>query len=491
MMMAVSHIAYFGVIILLGAALTPELLSTAPQAVWVLGVLGTWRYSWAGINFARAVYYRSYYFPRFRKRLHKQFKASGAKPHAFVLVTSYLIPVATTITVYRALFAAAERAPHGATIVSSVVDGSDERLIQALFTQSGAASRGVKLIIDRIPATGKRDALARSLRILARYHPSDQDVMLIADGDTCVPLDIFDQIMPVFSDPKVGALTTDEAVAIPEQSLFRDWFELRFDQRQVMMCSMGLSKKVLTLTGRMSAFRATLATNPGFIDMVEADYIDHPRLGRVEFLTGDDKSTWFWLLKNGYQMIYLPDVQSLSAETQPKPTFLGSAQALSIRWFGNMLRTNGRALALSPRTTGLFPWLSILDQRLSIWTTLSGPTLALSAAVIYDIALLPAYLAWVMLTRYIFSTCIIGFRGRIGFPITYPFLLYFSQIYGAAIKSYVFFRLDRQKWTRQASGGAGAQLGMRQRAIALSSRYMNVVTLGWLFIGLMHLAGIY
>ena len=47
--------------------------------------------------------------------------------------------------------------------------------------------------------------------------------------------------------------------------LFRDWFALRFTQRQMMMSSMGLGGRVLTLTGRMSVFRADLATDPGFI----------------------------------------------------------------------------------------------------------------------------------------------------------------------------------------------------------------------------------
>ncbi|RVT82570.1 glycosyltransferase [Rhodobacteraceae bacterium CCMM004] len=489
-MRLLAHICYLSAIVILGSAISPELLGTATAAVLAIGFLGTWRYSWAATNYVRALWFRLVAFPRYRAAAQKRFDAAAIQSHAYILVTSYMIDTETTIAVYRSVFAAAARARDGATVVVSVVDGADARLIDRLFHASPAAQAGVKLIVDRIPGTGKRDALARSLKIIARHHPTQNDVLLIADGDTCVPLDVIDRIQPIFTDPKVGALTTDEAVAIPTQSLFRDWFELRFDQRQVMMCSMGLSKRVLTLTGRMSAFRASLATEPSFIELVQADYIDHLRLGRVNFLTGDDKSTWFWLLKHGYQMIYLPDVRSLSAETQPKPTFFASAQALTVRWFGNMLRTNGRALMLSPRRIGLFTWWSILDQRVSIWTTVSGPTLAILAGLIYDIALLAAYAAWVMLTRYIFVTLITAFRGRVGFPITYPFLLYFSQLYGAMVKSYVLFRLNKQKWTRQGGDTAGVRLSLRQRAVALSSVYMNALTLGWLFIGLLLLTGV-
>lgn len=487
-MQLIGHIAYLSAIVILSSAVSKELLGQATVAVLVIGFLGSWRYSWAAINFTRAMLFQTIVHPRRKRAAQARFDAAGNPAHAFFLVTSYMIGTDTTIAVYRSIFQAAAAARDGATIVVSIVDGADERLIRQIYDVSPARPAGVRLILDRIPGTGKRDALARSFRLIARLQPTPHDVLVVADGDTCVPEDIVAQIAPVFTDPKVGALTTDEAVSIPEDSLFRDWFKLRFDQRQVMMCSMGLSKRVLTLTGRMSAFRACLATNPGFIELVQADYINHLRLGRVNFLTGDDKSTWFWLLKNGYQMIYLPDVQSISAETQPKPTFYDSANALMVRWFGNMLRTNGRALGLAPRQIGGFTWWSILDQRVSIWTTISGPILALMAALTYDIALLAVYVAWIMFTRYIFVTLITAFRGRIGFPITYPFLLYFSQLYGALVKSFVLFRLDKQKWTRQAATGGGARLTVGQRMIAASSVYMNVLTFGWLLLALFHFA---
>ncbi|MOA24606.1 hypothetical protein D3C78_1452930 [compost metagenome] len=31
----------------------------------------------------------------------------------------------------------------------------------------------------------------------------------------------------------------------------------------------------------------------------------------------------------------------------------------------------------------------------------------------------------------------------------YPLILYYNQVLGAMVKVYVFFRLDRQSWTRQ------------------------------------------
>ena len=490
-MTLLGHIAYLAVIAILSTAVSADMLGQAGGAVLVVGLLGLWRYSWAGVNFARALWFLRVAHPRRRRAAQARFDAMPVRAHGFFLVTSYKIEPEVTIPVYRSVFRAAARARDGATVVASVVDGADERLIRTLFETSEAEKAGVRLHLDRIPGTGKRDALARSLSLIAREQPSRHDVLVVVDGDSRVPEDIVARCAPVFTDPKVGALTTDEAVDIPEPGLFRDWFRFRFDQRQVMMCSMGLSRRVLTLTGRMSAFRAELATQRSFIEMVQADYIDHPRLGRVNFLTGDDKSTWFWLMKHGYEMHYLPDVRSCSAETQPKPGFFESANALMIRWFGNMLRTNGRALRLPPARIGAFTWWSVLDQRVSIWTTLAGPILALTAALVFDLAVLPAYVAWVMLTRYAFVTLITAFRGRIGFPITYPFLLYFGQLYGALVKSYVLFRLDRQKWTRQSAGGAAMRLTSGERLTAASSIHMHALTLGWLTLGLWWFAGLF
>lgn len=482
-----GHLIYLAVLALLVLAIPPGALGHVSDGLVVVGVVGAWRYGWALVNYLRAVLYLRVAYPRLKARAFAAHAALPVQGHAYFLITSYKIDSDTTRRVYQALFRAAAAARGGATIVASVVDTSDLRLIRRIHALMDVPMDGVNLVIDQIPGTGKRDALARSLRLIGRQAPSRRDILLLVDGDSCVPEDIVAASAPFFTDPEVGALTTDEAVEI-KPSLFADWFALRFTQRQMMMSSMGLSGRVLTLTGRMSVFRADLATQPEFIRLVQHDHIDHWRLGRVDFLTGDDKSTWFWLLQRGYRMLYLPDVTSLSMETQPKPGFADSAVTLMIRWFGNMLRTNSRALALGPRQIGLFTWWSILDQKVGIWTTLAGPISVLLAAVFVEPLVIPAYVAWVMATRYVFCWVLASVRGR-GFPITYPVLLYFGQIVGAAVKSYVLFRLDRQRWTRQSAGSsARPALGLRLRG--LGSTYVHALALGWLTFGVMLLSGL-
>jgi len=490
MVFLLSHGAYLAIIVTLVMMIPKSLADThahAASVLFVLGFLGTWRYSWAVINFTRAAIYVRIVHPRRKARALARFAQAGIPAHAWFLVTTYMVDTPSTIACYRALFAAAAAAKDGATIVASVVDGADERLIRGMFDTCAQDLSRTTLILDRIKSSGKRDALSRALRIIARMAPTRHDIVIFVDGDTCVPPDVVAQSAPMFTNPNLGALTTDEGVIIEKKNLFRDWFILRFNQRQVMMCSMGLANHVLTLTGRMSVFRGDLAVNPAFIAGIGDDFLDHWRLGRIAFLTGDDKSTWYWLLRNGYEMAYLPDVRAWSMETQPRPGFFDSSRVLMVRWFGNMMRTNGRALKLSPRLIGGFTWWSILDQRISMWTTLVGPISVLLAAMFQTASIIPIYIAWVMLTRYAFCAVISLFRGT-WFPVSHPLILYFGQIVGAAVKTFVLFRLDRQKWTRQGAGGGGASRAAR--AMAMESTLHHALALVWLTIGVIALAQI-
>ena len=51
-------------------------------------------------------------------------------------------------------------------------------------------------------------------------------------------------------------------------------------------------------------------------------------------------------------MLYLPDVRVVTIEHPPARWLLPAATQLMLRWFGNMLRTSSRAIALGPRRVG-------------------------------------------------------------------------------------------------------------------------------------------
>jgi len=416
------------------------------QFLLVLGAIATWRYLWGLTHLVRSLIYRYVVFPRWRRKANA-LGQDGMPPHVYVLITSFRIAKETTRQVYSAAIRELIDCRVPGTLVASLVDQEDADFIEELFREMNPPSY-VDLQVFCIKGTGKRDALAAGFKAIQYNNPPPGSMAAVVDGDTIMDPGSIRLAAPLFKlHPKAAALTTDEFCIVEGSRLMRDWHSLRFAQRQILMCSVGLSKRVLTLTGRLSIFRAEILADQGFIDQVHHDYLDHWRLGRFKFLTGDDKSSWFWILKNGYEMLYVPDVRITTIEHPPSDNFFVATTVLMRRWFGNMLRTNGRALALGPKPMGLFTWWCILDQRLSMWTALSGPTFALIAAFAKSPIFLLIYALWVGFTRFLLSLTLLTSRSRIS-P-TYPFLLWYTQVYGSLIKTHVLFRLDKQKWTRQ------------------------------------------
>lgn len=431
----------------------------APEFLLIVGAVGIWRYGWGAVHLVRSQIYARIVFPRWRRRadrLAARFAEDPASrpgeepaslPHVFLLVTSFRIPTETTVAVYRAAIREAERWPGPVTIVASLVEPADERLIKLLFRRMRPPER-VRLVLLRLPARGKREALATGLRAVARRMPRADDIVVVMDGDALLTPQVLQRCVPLFDlFPRVGGLTTDEDSIVADSVLFRQWHALRFAQRHLLMCSLGLSRRLLVMTGRMSMFRAGIATRPDFVRIVERDSIRHWRLGRVRFLTGDDKSTWFWLLEHGWDMLYVPDVRVTTIEQPPTRGFVAGSTQLMLRRFGNMLRGSGRALELGPRRVGPFLWWCLVDQRLSMWTPLVGPLAALAFVLAVSPAFVFTYILWVMLTRLLLTLGLLTVRPRIGG--LWPLLLYYNQVYGALVKTFVLFRLDRQRWTRQ------------------------------------------
>ncbi|MGF1623398.1 MAG: glycosyltransferase [Alphaproteobacteria bacterium] len=448
------------------------------QFLFLIGAVGLWRYSWGATHLVRSMIYRGLVFPRWRAQAER---IGDAKPsHLYLLVTSFRISTETTQQVYASVIEEALRYDAPTTIVASLVEMSDQRLVKQIFHSYRPPSH-IKLMLVRIQGSGKRDGLASAFRAISRDNPPAGFLAAVIDGDSLLVPGLLRKCVPFFfMRPKLGALTTDEICEVEGSAIFRNWYAMRFAQRHIAMSSVSLSRRVLTLTGRMSMFRGALLTDPSFIARVELDWIDHWRLGRFRFLTGDDKSTWYWMLKNGHEMLYIPDAQVLTIETPPDPSFLVSSRMLMRRWFGNMLRTNGRAIALGPRRMGLFTWWCVVDQRISIWTTLVGPAGAILATFAVTPFAVLYYLCWIAFTRYVLTISLLTARPRVS--VTYPFLLYYNQIVGALVKSRIIFQLDRQKWTRQnttINRGLSRSQEWRSRIVA---GCLQLFALGALFI---------
>jgi len=474
-----AHLLYLSVLAALVAAVPVGALDAMDRhAILAIGIIGTWRYGWNLFHFVRALIYQRIVFPRMAARAVAI--ASETPPRAIFLVTSFRIDAHTTSQVYRAVFAAALAHDGPSTIIASVVEMGDQRIVKQLFSRIVGGARGdIRLVLVRIAGTGKRDALAFGFRAIRASVPEvdENDIVMVIDGDSMVPSDIVARCAPLLRlDPKIGALTTDEMSELREgRRIFHHWYSMRFAQRQIYMSSMGLAKRVLTLTGRMSMFRATLVCDPDFIRQVEVDTIDHWRIGRYRLLTGDDKSTWFWLLRNGYKMVYVPDLIVHTVEVPPQPDFIPASLQLMTRWFGNMLRTSSRAIALGPGRIGLFTWWSLIDQRLSMWTSLTGLTFAVLTSITYTPWAMVVYAAWIMASRYLIMLLLLSQRREVS--AWYPLLLIYNQIVGSLVKIYALTHPDRQRWTRQKTTFASSHGRGRALAISLTSHAANILSL--------------
>jgi mannuronan synthase len=440
---------FAGALAALAAILPPGLPSAGLSTAFLaFGLIGIWRWSWGALHFVRSILYTGLVFPRIRRR------AEHARPPSalYVVVTSYRLPQPLNAAVYGRLFDEVADMGVPAVVVACVTDHADTLVISRAFARR-RMPEGSKVEFLAQANRGKRHAMAAALDVVAAERPPARAQVVLMDGDTLLGEGSLARTCAVLAaEPGVGAVTTDNLPLVAGGAFTREWYRLRMAQRANLMGSMSLSGRILVLTGRFSAFRADLATSEGFIRAVGRDAIDHPRLGRIPMLTGDDKSTWFETLRAGWRMLYVPDVAVYPVEELPRGGFLEASCALMARWYGNMVRNNGRALALGPRRCGWFFWLALLDQRLSMWTSLLGPAVVLVLALTRHWSVLVVYAIWVLASRMVFAA-LLGLRsGRF-----HPFFvagLYYNQIVGSLIKIVAVHHPDRQRWTRQASASA-------------------------------------
>jgi glycosyltransferase Alg8 len=440
-----------------------------------LGPLAVWRYGWWFLHLVRANIYASLVFPKLRKRADAVWSSGWRPPFVHFLVPTFKERPEITEAMLESIFAECRASGVPARIFVVTGDVSDELVIEDYCSNLRDLQADVIMVRQNQP--GKRIAMGLGLRAMSRYGVGPNDLAVFVDGDSILGDGTLERCAPLFHlNPRLGAVTTDESAIVNGPGWMQAWHDMRFAQRRLAMESHSLSRKVLTLTGRLSIFRAAIVVEEDFVRTVEADYLDHWLWGRFRFLSGDDKSTWFSLLRKGYQMLYVPDASVLTIETIDEHPYERVQQNL-MRWSGNMLRNGSRALALGPSRCGVFIWWCVLDQRLSIWTSLSGLVMALALSLVTSFHVLLAYLIWVLLTRTLVSIVLYFYAGRI-YP-SFTFLLYVNQMTASAIKVHLLFRVSKQRWLNrgdQRTKVAGSKLLAFQNAMAafLTTLYVGI-----------------
>jgi glycosyltransferase Alg8 len=140
-------------------------------------------------------------------------------------------------------------------------------------------------------------------------------------------------------------------------------------------------------------------------------------------------------MRLGYDTFYVPDAAINTVEHPPEKSFLKASRKLMYRWYGNNLRQNSRALGLGVNRLGVFTSVVLFDQRVSMWTSILGLTVALIASFKYGVTFLLMYLLWIGITRLVL-TLLLSCSGHSIGP-AYPVILYYNQIVGALMKIYM------------------------------------------------------
>ena len=412
------------------------------ESIAVLGIIGMWRYLWLITHCIRAAIYEYLVYPKLQFRASQLSEEEKFPNRLFVLIPTWKEKPAVTERMLKSVLSEASEIPSEMVILVNAGSDDEDALFRKIYEEFEGVDNVRMEYIRQVG--GKRQGMADCLYRLSEMDIHDSDIVTLMDGDTVLGAGIYRKCLPLFAlCPKVDAITTDNISVTEGNWLYRKWYTLRFSMRHRYMKSLSLSRQLQVLTGRFSLFRARDCVKPQFIASLENDRIKHWLHGEIKFVTGDDKSTWYTLLKKGSEMLYVPDAIIFCMEDSGERPLKTSIQKMH-RWFGNMLRNNGRAIGLGLGTQKPFVWWCHVDQRLSMYTSLLGPFSALWAAIWLSPYYLLVYCILVLVVRTLYIL-ILSFEGHRLSLVDIPMLLY-TQWIGSIVKIYTLFHLHQQKW---------------------------------------------
>ena len=422
-------------------------------ALMSFGIIGIWRYSWWVNHVVRSIIYGHIVFPRRRLKANQLWTSGWRPKRLFFMMTTFRELETTTEKVLQSILHECNQVNVPVKLFIGTGAESDEIIIQNFFKKQ-KPDYPFEVIIVKQKLPGKRYAIGETLRSMLRHGLKEDDTVIFMDGDTFFESGCLRLCLPFFQlYPNMQALTTNEtAIVNAGPTWMKKWLDMRFSQRAYTMQSYSLSNKILTLTGRMSIFRGKHLCNPEFIHIIENDHLKHWLWGDYRFLSGDDKSTWYYLLKEGADMLYIPDAKTVTIEYIHGSALDRMKENLR-RWSGNTLRNGARAIALGPKTVGYFIWWCLIDQRCAIWTMLIGHLIIIVLAITKSWTFLWVALIWIAFSRLCLSFILFIHAHRI--DMSFPVLIYMNQFMSTVIKIYILFRLPQQRWKNRGDQQAG------------------------------------
>ena len=403
-----------------------------------LGVIGFWRHSWGLLNFFRAMRFQSVTYGGDRPFARDHYRLS-------ILLPVYGQPEDMLRSVAAGIVESLQYVPDRALVVCAYRTEEQKALLsEVIGRECDAVLRFVKQI-----GLGKREAMADALNVMRTCFPTGPgSFTLLMDGDTILtPEAVRRSIGEMQADPRTGAVTVNELPLVEGSTLFVAWRWLRSVQRNQVMSSFALSNRVLVLTGRFSMYRSEILLRRDVINRIRKDFLIWDDQ-YISLLTGDDKTTWLEVLRRGYDIRYLPDVLIYPVEQQdPRKSFIEETVALTIRYSGNMARANLHPDAWRHSQGKLHFQYGLLDQRISMWTSLLTPLVLVLSLLFDSLDIFILFLTYAFLIKNLQAIALVG-TGRAYDPY-FPYLIFYNQVMTSAVKIFAFAFLHRQKWTNQ------------------------------------------
>lgn len=487
----VFSIASLGLVLVLAVAGVRHITNSGGVSPLLvsLGAVATWRYCWWMVHFIRSAIYARWIFPPMREGAEALWARGWRPARINFMVTTFQERPETTRKVFTSIVAECRALGVPARIVVGTGHESDELVIENLL-QAEAPDDDIHLVFVRQNIPGKRAAIGLALRALSRLGVNSTDIVIFMDGDTFLEPGLLRRCIPIFElKPELDAVTTDERVIVHGPRWFQSWLNLRFTQRHLSMQSHALSGRLMTLTGRLSIFRAHHVVTERFIRLVEADHLDNWLWGRFRFLSGDDKSTVFALFSapGKRQLLYVPDAVACTIEHIEGG---GANRMLDnvLRWSGNTLRNGTRMMGLGPQRMGFFIWWCLIDQRVAMWTSLVGPLSAILLAHFVSPMWIIVSAVWILSTRFLLSLALFVIGGKV--DLSYVWLLYCNQLLVSMTKVYMLFRLPKQRWANRGQRQV-LNPGLSAHLKTASSIWLNGLYVMGLVMGILYLARVF
>ena len=262
---------------------------TSNVVFFTIGIIGIWRYSWLILNIIRAFYYKKYAFFKYLNKTQPTFVSDLR-----IIITTYGQKTEEIITVYKNLFVSIDNLNCQSIVVAAVKDDHQIGLINALRISVNSKS---KIIFLKQKGIGKRDALADIIKELRKYPLSENSYTVVMDGDVIVTPFAIERSLAVLSkNEKIFAVTANEIPIVSGSKIFKIWRQLRSAQRDVLMSSFSLSRRVLVLTGRFSVYKSDKILTVATQARMRQDVVFLREYGMLPLLTGDDKTFWLEIL---------------------------------------------------------------------------------------------------------------------------------------------------------------------------------------------------